>query len=146
MIILLIILFLKYFFLSHFHIMFFPTTLVSFPPGVMLLSRSTTLRDSATNIEKTSWKGAPELERPNRSIVKTECKSTSNFQKHQKTLQMKDFLVAIILRLANQLQSLNQFKHSRGSLRFCDCEAIPQLSCSNERLRRWRLESLRLRR
>ncbi len=40
----------------------------------MLLNRSTTPRDSATDIEKTSWKGAPEREWPNRrrSVVKTE--------------------------------------------------------------------------
>ncbi len=50
--------------------MFLLTTLVSLPPGVMLLSRSTAPRDSTTNIEKTSQKGALEQERPNRSVVK----------------------------------------------------------------------------
>ncbi len=47
-----------------------PTTLVSLPPGIMLLNHSTTPRDSATNIEKISRKGAPEWERPNRSVIK----------------------------------------------------------------------------
>ncbi len=35
----------------------------------ILLNRSTALRDSATDIKKTSRKGAPEREWPNRSIV-----------------------------------------------------------------------------
>ncbi len=39
------------------------------PPGVMLLNRSTVLRDSATNIEKTSQEGALEQERPNRNVA-----------------------------------------------------------------------------
>ncbi len=59
------------FLLSRFRHVFLPTTLASLPPGVMLLNRSTTQRDSATDIEKTSQKGAPEWERPNRrSAVK----------------------------------------------------------------------------
>ncbi len=37
----------------------------------MLLNCSTTSWDSATDIEKTSQKGAPEQERPNRSRIKT---------------------------------------------------------------------------
>ncbi len=49
---------------------FLPTTLTSFPPGVMLLNHSTTPRDSATDIEKTSRKSAPEREQPNKSVVK----------------------------------------------------------------------------
>ncbi len=49
--------------------MLLPTTLVSLPPGVMLLNRATIPRDSATSIEKTSQKGAPEREQPNRSVV-----------------------------------------------------------------------------
>ncbi len=56
---------------------------ISFPPCVppyhprltsswrMFLNRSTTPRDSATDIEKTSQKGVPERERPNRSVVKS---------------------------------------------------------------------------
>ncbi len=47
---------------------FLPTTLASLPSGVMLLNSAP--RDSATDIEKTSWNGAPKRERPNRSIVK----------------------------------------------------------------------------
>ncbi len=35
-----------------------PTALASLPPGVMLLNRSTVPRDNATNMEKTSQKGA----------------------------------------------------------------------------------------
>ncbi len=50
-----------------FFVVFLPTTLAL--PGVMLLSRSTALRNSATNIEKTSRKGAPEQERPNTSVI-----------------------------------------------------------------------------
>ncbi len=69
-IILLIIWFLKYFLLSRFCLVFLPTTLASLPPGVMLLHHSTTPRDSATDIKKTYRKGAPEWERPNRSVVK----------------------------------------------------------------------------
>ncbi len=49
--------------------MFVPTTLALLPPGIMLLNRSTVSRDSATDIKKTSRKGAPERERPNRSVV-----------------------------------------------------------------------------
>ncbi len=60
----------KVFLLSRFRLVFLPTTLFSLPSGVMLLNRSTTPRDSATDIEKTSRKGAPERERPNRSVVK----------------------------------------------------------------------------
>ncbi len=51
--------FLKFSLLSHFRLVFLPTTLASLPPGVMLLSCSTVPRDSTTNIEKTSQKGAP---------------------------------------------------------------------------------------
>ncbi len=61
---------LKDFLLSHFRLVFLPTILASLPPGVMLLNRSTTPRDSATDIEKRSQKGALERERPNRSVVK----------------------------------------------------------------------------
>ncbi len=50
--------------------MFLPTTLASLPHGVMLLNRSTTPRDSATDIEKISRKGTPEREQSNRSVVK----------------------------------------------------------------------------
>ncbi len=49
-----------FFLLSRFHLVFLPTTLASLPPGVMLLNRRTTLRDSATDIKKTSRKGAQE--------------------------------------------------------------------------------------
>ncbi len=71
-IILPIIWFLFFFLLSCFGLVFLPTTLASLPPGVMLLNRSTTPRNSATNIEKISQKSAPERQRPNRSIVKTD--------------------------------------------------------------------------
>ncbi len=67
-----IIWFLRFFLLSGFCCVFLPTTLTSLPPGVMLLSRSTAPRDSATYIKKTSRKGALEQERLNRSVVKTE--------------------------------------------------------------------------
>ncbi len=61
----------KVFLLSRFRLVFFLTTLVSHPPGVMLLNCSNTPRNSTTNIEKTSRKGgALERERPNRSVVK----------------------------------------------------------------------------
>ncbi len=63
MIILPIIWFLKFFLLSRFHLVFLPPS-PSFPPGVMLLNRTTTAR------ERTSQKGAPEREWPNRSVVK----------------------------------------------------------------------------
>ncbi len=69
--ILLIIWFLKFFLFSRFCLAFLPTTFASLPPGVMLLNRRTTPRDSATEIEKISRKGTPERERPNRSVVKT---------------------------------------------------------------------------
>ncbi len=59
------------FLLSHFHLVFLLTTLALLPLGVILFNRSTTSRDSATNIEKISQKGALEQKRPNRSIVKT---------------------------------------------------------------------------
>ncbi len=62
--------FIKVFLLSHFRLVFLPTTLASLPPGVMLLDRSTALRDSATDIGKTSQKGTSEREQPNRSVVK----------------------------------------------------------------------------
>ncbi len=61
---------LKFFLLSRFRLVFLPTTLASLPPGVMLLNRSTTPRDSTTNIKKTSQKDTPERERPNISVVK----------------------------------------------------------------------------
>ncbi len=61
--------FLKRFLSSHFCHVFLPTILTSLPPGVMLLNRSTSPRDSATNIEKISRKGTLERERPNRSIL-----------------------------------------------------------------------------
>ncbi len=54
-----------------FRLVFLPTTLALLPPGVMLLNRSTATRDSAIDIEETSWKDALERERPNRSVVKT---------------------------------------------------------------------------
>ncbi len=60
---------LKFFLLSRFRLVFLPTTLISLPPGVMLLNRSPTTRDSATDIEKTSRKGALEWERPNGCVV-----------------------------------------------------------------------------
>ncbi len=62
----------KVFLLSRFGLMFLPSTLTPLPPGVMSLNRSTAPRDSATDIEKTSRKGAPERERPNRRVVKRE--------------------------------------------------------------------------
>ncbi len=52
----------KYFLLFHFHLVFLPTTLASLHPGVMLLNLSTVPTDSATDIEKTFRKGAPERE------------------------------------------------------------------------------------
>ncbi len=61
----------KVFLLSRFHLMFLPSTLASLPPGVMLLNCSVAPRDSATDIEKISQKGAPEGEQPNRSVIKT---------------------------------------------------------------------------
>ncbi len=48
---------------------FLPTTLASLLPGVMLLNHSIAPRGSTTSIEKTSQKGAPRQERPNRSLV-----------------------------------------------------------------------------
>ncbi len=63
--------FLKFFLLSWFHLVFLPPTFASLPLGVMLLNRSITPRDSATDIEKTSQKGASARERTNRSVVKT---------------------------------------------------------------------------
>ncbi len=61
----------KVFFLfSRFHFVFLPTTLASLSPRVMLLNRSIAPRDSATDTGKTSQKGMPEGERPNRSVVK----------------------------------------------------------------------------
>ncbi len=60
----------KVFLLSRFHLVFLSTTLISLLPGVMFLSRSTIPRDSATNIENASQKGAPGREQPNRSVVK----------------------------------------------------------------------------
>ncbi len=46
------------FLLSRFCLVFLPTIFTSLPPEVMLLNRSTAPRDSATDIEKTSRKGA----------------------------------------------------------------------------------------
>ncbi len=43
---------LKIFFVISARLVFLPITLASLPPGVMLLNRITTPRDSATNIEK----------------------------------------------------------------------------------------------
>ncbi len=60
----------KIFLLPRFCFVFLPTTLNSLHPEVMLLSRSTAPRDSATAIEKTSQKGTLQRERPNRSVVK----------------------------------------------------------------------------
>ncbi len=79
MIILLIIWFLKYFLLSRFRLVFLPTTLASLPPGVMLLNHSTIPWNSTTDIEKTSRKGTPEREQPNRSVLK---KSIKRFYGH----------------------------------------------------------------
>ncbi len=62
--------FLKFFLLSRFGLVLLSTTLVSLPPGVMLLICSTTPRDSAADIERMSRKGTLERERPNRSVVK----------------------------------------------------------------------------
>ncbi len=45
--------------------------LASLPPGIMLLNRSTSLRDSTIDIKKPPQKDAPEQERPYRSVVKT---------------------------------------------------------------------------
>ncbi len=42
----------KFLLLSHFHLMFLPTNLITLPPGVMLLNRSTAPRDSTTDVEK----------------------------------------------------------------------------------------------
>ncbi len=44
----------KVFFVILFPLCVPPITLLSLPPGVMLLNRSTAPRDSATDIEKTS--------------------------------------------------------------------------------------------
>ncbi len=63
----------KIFLLYRFHLVFLPISLASLPPGVMILNCSTAPRDSATDIEKTARKGAPERERPNRSTVKMDC-------------------------------------------------------------------------
>ncbi len=59
-IILLIIWFLYifFFFVILFHLVFLSTPLASLPPGVILLNRSTALRDSATEIKKHPEKGA----------------------------------------------------------------------------------------
>ncbi len=54
----------------RFHLVFLPTTLPSLPPGIMLLNCSTVPRDSATDIKKSSQKGALEREWSNRSVVK----------------------------------------------------------------------------
>ncbi len=60
----------KVFLLSWFHLVFLPSTLVSLPPGVMLLNCSIAPRDSATDNEKISRKGTTKGEQPNRSVVK----------------------------------------------------------------------------
>ncbi len=65
----LIIWFLKFYLLSRFHLVFLPTTLTSFPPGVMLLNCSIAPRDGTTDIKKIFRKSAPERERPSRSVV-----------------------------------------------------------------------------
>ncbi len=46
-----------------------PPTLASLPPWVMLFNRSTALRDSATNIKKTSRKNSHQVRATNRSVV-----------------------------------------------------------------------------
>ncbi len=69
-IILPIIWFLKLSLLPRLHLVFLPTILASLPPRVMLLNRSTAPRDSTTDIEKTSRKGAAERKRPSRSVAK----------------------------------------------------------------------------
>ncbi len=61
----------KVFLLSHFRLVFLPTTLTSLHPRVMLLSHSTTLSDSATGIKKTSQKEVLEREQPHKNIVKS---------------------------------------------------------------------------
>ncbi len=61
-----------FFLLSCSHLALIPITLALLSPGVMLLNRSTAPRNSVTDIENTSRKGAPERERPNRSLVKME--------------------------------------------------------------------------
>ncbi len=79
----------KVFLLSRFCFVFLPTILASLPPGVMLLNRSTAARDSTTNIEKTSQKGAPERERPNKSEVKMQQLSVDeNNQPAQQACQL----------------------------------------------------------
>ncbi len=70
MIIMSIIRFLKFFLLCHFCLVYLPTALASLPPGVMLLNPSTLPRDSATDIEKTSQKGAREREWPKRCLAR----------------------------------------------------------------------------
>ncbi len=44
--------FIVFFLLSWFPLLFLPTTLASLSPGIMLLNRSTTPRDSAIAIKK----------------------------------------------------------------------------------------------
>ncbi len=58
------------FFVISFCVVFLPITPVTLLPGVMLLNRSTTQRDKATDIKKISRKGMVEREKPNRSLVK----------------------------------------------------------------------------
>ncbi len=60
----------SFFFVISVRLVFLPVALASLPPGVMLLSYSTTPRDIATDVEKTSQKDPPERERPNGSVVK----------------------------------------------------------------------------
>ncbi len=72
--------------LSALRIAFLPTTLASLSPGVIMLNCTTTPRDSATDIEKKSRKGAPEREQPNRSVLKRKLvKPSNNFREIWKT-------------------------------------------------------------
>ncbi len=85
---------LKFFLLSCFCLVFLPTTLPSLPRGVMLLNPGTTRRNSATDIGKTSRKGAPERERPNRSVVKKKKKKekkTSSATEYMNDTKNKKF-------------------------------------------------------
>ncbi len=68
------------FLLFSFRLVSLPTTLASLPLRVMLLNRSTALKDSATDIEKTSLKGALERERPNSSKIKIRGNRTKIFR------------------------------------------------------------------
>ncbi len=72
---------LKVFFVISFPLVFLSPTLASLPPGVMLHNCCTTLRDSATDIKKTSQKGAPKREQPNRSVLKRKTVKTAVLKK-----------------------------------------------------------------